>query len=131
MIIMIDYLPFLKFPPTSKKARISNASPTILSLIMIICQPSSYHCTQFSIIGLDCVLPSSYYHYITFPSLVLIVYYLEAFPSFYHSWLYANLHRIIVHTKFPSFVLIVVFYLPSNYLPFTNHDYMPTYYTVY
>ena len=68
--------------------------------------------------------------YSAFSSLVLIVYYLGAFPSLYQSWLYANLQCIIAHTTFPSFILIV-FYLPSNYFPFTNYDYIPTYCTAY
>ena len=96
---------------------------TFPSPVVIVCQPLSYRCSYYiSFIGLDCVLPwrlSSLHQswlyanlcriiaYTTFPSLVLIVFYLEAFLSLHQLWLYCNIHCIIAHTTIPSLVLIV------------------------
>ena len=46
------------------------------SPIVIVCQPSSYHCTEFSFIGFDCVLPWR----LSLPSPIVIVWE----PSSYH-----------------------------------------------
>ena len=49
-------------------------------------------------------MPTFIVSHTIFPSLVLIVFNLEASPSLHQSWLYANLHRMIHCTYYISFI---------------------------